>query len=603
MMIGWSKHMSAPEPRIPIDYALASTVCKSGGGTVLVRRDPVPELLIGNPRLLIATLNALQTSTKIRAATLSFHRDDMNAALFNAGDPVLRRRVAQILELIDAYAHAAVPKSARLPFLVSTHTHLGRLELNMLWPRAIIGGHGHVLNYNQHSMRRGAKAQWDAIEDFVNAEFGFADPRDPGRAQMISGPDGIEKQVVAAQRAGLIYGPDKPKHFFVQQLHQLSDHGLSTPDFVKAVAALVDAHGWVRHRHDGSSLTVGPADASVTQKLRLRGTALFGASSAQELENRIKARQEYMAMSRSRLVDSWQARAQESIQTFAKRQWPPQTDPELEIDRILAMPALRLSTHHPDKRHSAKSDRGSAINVFVNVTDYLALHLRTLRCELEYRLQRSRFVTWAIKLTPRLKLIANQLEINNARNITERSPCPSRKPDGQAYPTSRTTARKPREITAQRKDRRDDVPTLANCECTDTDDRPQSAVGYEDPHRQYRSNGIRGGRELCGITSMADYTDSRSRGARLKSARSAAAQAFPGDKSFLRFIKTASDGEVLLLETKAGSIQLTSTSVHVAGGTIDDNAVVAFADALGLQYRWWNDVTSSANTEDPIKFD
>ncbi|MFV2052976.1 hypothetical protein [Aliiroseovarius sp. YM-037] len=126
-----------------------------GAGKVIERRNPAPELLSGQPMVFQGALAGLSFKKKYRVVTLSFHRDDIDVAAFNSGDPVLRQQVAAAVELVFETAFAGVPLEARPPHLVTTHTHLGRLEVNIAVPRFVLSPEGKIRSINPHPMQRG----------------------------------------------------------------------------------------------------------------------------------------------------------------------------------------------------------------------------------------------------------------------------------------------------------------------------------------------------------------------------------------------------------------------------------------------------------------
>lgn len=224
MMIGFSKHQDLPEPRVPLDYALSRTVQKRTDQEPVLRH-PAPELLTGDPCRLLAAFDLLQSKTRVICFTLSFAEDDINVVDFNRGDPVLRRTVAGVVELTMLFARAGIPERHRLPFIIGTHCHLGRLELNFILPRGALNASGVARNYNPCPPTATGRAGWDALRDFLNFTFGWADPLDPKRHQIVSCPSWLEVEVAAADRAGVIFAKDKPPQMLLQTLRREARNG------------------------------------------------------------------------------------------------------------------------------------------------------------------------------------------------------------------------------------------------------------------------------------------------------------------------------------------------------------------------------------------
>lgn len=94
-----------------------------GADGSVMRRNPVPELLCGDPVLFPATVQALQFQNKYRSGTLSFSADELDVKAFSAGDPYGRKMVEEITGLLEATLFPGVPKAARPPLVIGTHTH------------------------------------------------------------------------------------------------------------------------------------------------------------------------------------------------------------------------------------------------------------------------------------------------------------------------------------------------------------------------------------------------------------------------------------------------------------------------------------------------
>lgn len=206
MMLTWSPHSGdRPDtsPKIAVDYMLNSAVRKTIAEQPLsLQRDPQPELLLGDKDIFPLGLNALPFKHRYNFATLSFHEQDISVSAFNAGDPNSRQKIAQTLKLFFEIAWAGVPVSARMQPLVGTHTHTGRLEVNIMMARGIRNENGHWRSYNAHFPRMGSSEIWDFFTDYVNLRFRWADPRAPERRKLVRLSNKILKQKAEAERLG-----------------------------------------------------------------------------------------------------------------------------------------------------------------------------------------------------------------------------------------------------------------------------------------------------------------------------------------------------------------------------------------------------------------
>ncbi|WP_155122040.1 hypothetical protein [Martelella mediterranea] len=207
MIFGFSPHTGhtiSSEILRAIIYFLQEMARKNlAGKRVTIRRDPAPELLLGNPDLMLTVVRSLRTQHRYTAMTLSFLQEDISAPAFNGGDRVLRDQIGRSLRLLQECAYPGIPHQARFAPLVGTHTHTGRLEINVLMPRAVLAANGKILSHNPHPPREGSQRLWEAFRDVLNSRFGWADPMAFERRRKIILPDFVLKQAAENRRNGI----------------------------------------------------------------------------------------------------------------------------------------------------------------------------------------------------------------------------------------------------------------------------------------------------------------------------------------------------------------------------------------------------------------
>jgi hypothetical protein len=206
MMVMWSKHTGADDPDgIGVVEYMAATMVKKPrpeGGREWIHRVPPPEVLKGDEALMRQTIRAVPFQCRYSSGVLSFEQGDMDVSKFNAGDPELRRRVAEVIREFEDTAYAGIAEEHRPPTFWTTHTHTRRLELNYCMPRAILAGDGRLRSINPHPPGRESIKLFDAFRDVFNARYGWADPEDPARARLTKVPNWAQKIAAEAARAG-----------------------------------------------------------------------------------------------------------------------------------------------------------------------------------------------------------------------------------------------------------------------------------------------------------------------------------------------------------------------------------------------------------------
>ena len=366
MLIGWSPHQASDDPRQPAAYLLDTTVSKTiGAQREWEVRTPAPELLCGHPSVVQSAIAALRFQRTTRTATLSFDRSDIDVARFNAGEAKVRRSIAAAIDLFLEAAFAGVPVACRPPVFVGTHTHTGSLEVNIVMPRFVRTETGKLRSYNPHPPMRGSQNAFDALGDFLNAEFDWANPRAPERALAIKGPDWAEKRVAAAERHGVKFTSDAtPKLFLLQAAKMIaaSRHGQKRSGFLSIFRDVVAATKY--------HIRPGPGDAIILvletdpHPFILRGASLCRTEV-------IPSEPAPPSLPESLLSENWQRRASWNASEYSNDIW---AEPEPEWVHRGKSPRLVLPSCHPDcSKPVARPGR------FARLADRLAAGLRHLR--------------------------------------------------------------------------------------------------------------------------------------------------------------------------------------------------------------------------------
>ncbi|WP_269584421.1 relaxase/mobilization nuclease domain-containing protein [Roseibium sp. Sym1] len=163
----------------PVDYLIASHVLAYDGNRDLIRddagvplmksRDPLPEVLAGDPDHTRALIDACPHAWTYRAGVISFDKDD---------HPTEEQQQA-VMDAFDELAFAGLDRD-QVDMLWVRHSHEGRVELHFCTPRMELTS-GKSLNIAPP----GYQKAMDALRDMLNKEHGWADPQDPARSQDI----------------------------------------------------------------------------------------------------------------------------------------------------------------------------------------------------------------------------------------------------------------------------------------------------------------------------------------------------------------------------------------------------------------------------------
>jgi len=160
----------------PVDYMTDDHYYDKEDG-LWMPRDPLPEVVEGDPALMVQMIDALDYKHQYTSGVLSFTKEDtekLKAAGLDASISEITGRLKEMLFAGIAPEHHHI--------LIVAHTHLDRLELHYVLPR-----HNYEVDraWNPAPPGEGKYRQMDALTDFINMKYGLDDPRDPLRAKAV----------------------------------------------------------------------------------------------------------------------------------------------------------------------------------------------------------------------------------------------------------------------------------------------------------------------------------------------------------------------------------------------------------------------------------
>ena len=232
----------------PVGYLVAERVLAYDGNRDLIRdangqpatvtRDPLPEVLRGNPERTEALIDASRHQWTYRAGVISFA----------ATDAPTEDQQAEVMDQFERLAFAGLDPE-QYEVLWVRHRHEGRVELHFCTPRLELTT-GKSLNIAPP----GYQDTYDSLRDVMNQRYGWADPMDVERAQDVR--DTIEATTRAQGRDEL--------HAWIQD--QI-DMGLIS-DRASMIDALTDA-GFDLPRTGKAYITA--RDPETGERWRLKG--------------------------------------------------------------------------------------------------------------------------------------------------------------------------------------------------------------------------------------------------------------------------------------------------------------------------------------------
>ncbi|MCV0428649.1 MAG: relaxase/mobilization nuclease domain-containing protein [Roseibium sp.] len=153
-------------PRV-LAYDGNRDLIRDDNGVPLMKpRDPLPEVLAGNPDHTRALIDACPHAWTYRAGVISFDKDDHPT----------EEQQQTVMDAFDELAFAGLNRD-QVDMLWVRHSHEGRVELHFCTPRMELTS-GKSLNIAPP----GYQKAMDGLRDMLNKEHGWADPQDPARS-------------------------------------------------------------------------------------------------------------------------------------------------------------------------------------------------------------------------------------------------------------------------------------------------------------------------------------------------------------------------------------------------------------------------------------
>ena len=136
------------------------------GAVEMVTRDPLPEVLCGNPDRMIELIDACSHQWSYRAGVISFANEDAPS----------EDEQQQVIDAFETLAFAGLD-GEQYECLWVRHSHEDRVELHFCTPRMDL-----TTGKSQNIAPPGYQKAFDSLRDMLNKEHGWADPMDLERA-------------------------------------------------------------------------------------------------------------------------------------------------------------------------------------------------------------------------------------------------------------------------------------------------------------------------------------------------------------------------------------------------------------------------------------
>ncbi|KZL28010.1 relaxase/mobilization nuclease domain-containing protein [Pseudovibrio sp. WM33] len=247
----------------PVDYLIADKVLayddnrnllRNASGTPLLKgRDPLPEVLAGNPEHTKLLIDSSRHKWSYRAGVVSF----------DTADNPSEEQQQEVMETFENLAFSGL-EPEQFDMLWVRHTHEGRVELHFCTPRLELTT-GNSLNIAPP----GYIKAMDALRDMLNKEHGWADPQDPARAR---------ETKFTTERKDRASSREEIQHWLEEQI--VAGTITNRPEMIEALQSA----GFEIPRRGKNYLTV--KDPETDTRWRLKGTLFHEGWTREDLTQR-----------------------------------------------------------------------------------------------------------------------------------------------------------------------------------------------------------------------------------------------------------------------------------------------------------------------------
>ena len=216
------------------------------------RRDPKPEILRGDPKVVAEIIDSLPFKCRYSSGVLSFAVEDR--VTFAMQEDIINR--------FENAVFAGLPSDRRSIVWIK-HGDKGRVELHFVVARVDLGS-GKALNIAPPTPA--SRHLLDTLREAINRRYGFRDPNDPECARKVSLPAHVAKLAAQAKRHGRSAKVDI-RETIAEQLQKQAKAGVVT-NRADVVGFLKD-QGFTIARAGINYLTIIRPDTS--ERVRLKG--------------------------------------------------------------------------------------------------------------------------------------------------------------------------------------------------------------------------------------------------------------------------------------------------------------------------------------------
>lgn len=250
-------------------YFLAETATQKFSDDGVFLRAPAPELLVGSPTSTLTVIARQTFKNRFAAVTLSFAPDEINVVEFNDGG-ASRQKVAHAINVFLECVFPGIAVMARPPVMVATHVHTGRLELNILVPKAVLTSGGYR-SYNPCPPGSKTQKRWDLVTAFLCSAFGWRDPNDVLNRRLVTHPDWVLKRRAEQIRLGTF--DEAELRWVIERSAMKAYHaGADCRDSLLAeLVPILEAHRYHIATTGARSVTFKPDRGAKGESIQLKG--------------------------------------------------------------------------------------------------------------------------------------------------------------------------------------------------------------------------------------------------------------------------------------------------------------------------------------------
>jgi hypothetical protein len=173
MILGWSHNITSIIAAVR--YSISVTVRKKdeSGYMENINRNPAPIQMRGNIQNMIKLIQSMPFKKTYAMGVLSFDKSEINITNEDFPNTYQQCQINALIDTVESVIYAGIPSEYCPQMLWVAHTHLQRLELHCIAPKAILTPSNDFRSFNFDPPTKSSWDLWTGLQNKINTTMGW----------------------------------------------------------------------------------------------------------------------------------------------------------------------------------------------------------------------------------------------------------------------------------------------------------------------------------------------------------------------------------------------------------------------------------------------